>query len=91
MNNNLKVITTTQFEKDVLLMKKLGKNIGKLKQLLALLVEQAMLPKKYCNHKLKGNFSSRWECHIEPDWLLIYHMDEDILKLERTGTHSDLF
>jgi len=46
---------------------------------------------KYKDHNLIGNFIGRRECHIEPDWLLIYKIDEDFIIFERTGTHSDLF
>lgn len=49
------------------------------------------LDQKYRNHKLKGNFKDRWECHLEPDWLLIYFKNETEIVFERTGTHSDLF
>lgn len=46
---------------------------------------------RYCNHRLTGNWSDYWECHIEPDWLLIYRITETDLILVRTGSHSDLF
>jgi mRNA interferase YafQ len=50
-----------------------------------------MLPIKNRNHKLKGNFKDYWECHIEPDWLLIYKLTSTEVILARTGTHADLF
>jgi mRNA interferase YafQ len=49
-----------------------------------------LLPSKYCLHKI-ANKSNVWDCHIEPDWLLLYYLDDEVLRLERTGTHSDLF
>ena len=87
----LKVVTTNQFEKDMLLMKKRGKDMLKLQTFLGLLMLRSDIPAKYKNHKLKGNLKGRWECHIEPDWLLIYCVDENTVILEHTGTHSDLF
>ncbi|MCQ2413080.1 MAG: type II toxin-antitoxin system YafQ family toxin [Sphaerochaetaceae bacterium] len=58
-----------------------------------MLEERKSLPPKYKDHKLKGKYSNQRECHIHPDWLLIYAIDNDklILTLTRTGTHSDLF
>lgn len=58
-----------------------------------LLEQDGKLPNKYKPHKLSGNFSECWECHIKPDWLLIWQQfdDELILLLLNTGTHSDLF
>ncbi len=82
---------TNQFEKDLSLAKKRNKNIEKLKILLTKLINEEELPKKYKDHPLVGNYAYRRECHIEPDWLLIYKkMDYEII-FERTGTHSDLF
>ena len=74
-------------------MKKRGKNINKLKQIITKLVNQEILEAKYKDHKLIGNYTDRRECHIEPDWLLIYKVipEDDQIIFERTGTHSDLF
>jgi mRNA interferase YafQ len=83
--------TTKQFEKDILLMKKRGKNVEKFREVLDMILNGVSLASKYRNHKLLGSFKNRFECHIEPDWLLIYFLDENTLRLERTGTHSDLF
>lgn len=57
------------------------------------LVENGKLPQKYKPHILKGGFSDFWECHIQPDWLLIWEQSDEIklITLTRTGTHSDLF
>lgn len=80
-----------QFERDVKLQKKRGKDPDKLKTILRLLVESKMLPEKNRDHSLSGNFSGYRECHIEPDWLIIYRLQENAVYFVRTGTHSDLF
>jgi len=80
-----------QFKKDVILAQKRNKNINKLKNIISLLLEESPLPLKNHNHKLKGEFSDYWECHIEPDWLLIYKKTKTEIILIRTGSHSDLF
>lgn len=82
---------TAQFKKDLELCKKRKCKIEKLKIVLKTLGDGKPLPKKYLNHKLNPKSNNQWECHIEPDWLLIYIMDEDRITLVRTGTHSDLF
>lgn len=79
------------FKKDVKLAQKRGKNTEKLKEVLKYLVEDKPLPAKYKDHPLIGNYIGRRECHSEPNWLLIYKKEQDILILERTGTHADLF
>jgi mRNA interferase YafQ len=72
---------------------KRGKDISKLATVLDLLMEDKKLPSKYKEHPLKSNFKGYMDCHIEPDWLLIYRVDhqEQKIYLARTGTHSDLF
>lgn len=87
----VKLIYTKAFNKDVKTAIKRGKNLGKLKKLIELLSIRSPLPIKYKDHNLIGNFIGRRECHIEPDWLLIYKIDKDSIIFERTGTHSDLF
>ena len=87
----LEIIYTSSFKRDIKKMKKRRKNIKKLHQILSLLVEEKSLSAKYTNHKLSGNYKDCWECHIEPDWLLIYRKDKKYLELARTGSHSDLF
>lgn len=83
---------TNAFKKDLKLAEKRGKDLSKLKAILALLVEEKPLPERNRDHVLSGNYKDYRECHIEPDWLLIYLIvDKSILKLVRTGTHSDLF
>jgi len=87
----LDIIRTSQFKKDVKRMVKRNADTEKLKKVLELLVNEIELPDKYKNHNLIGNYHGRQECHIEPDWLLIYRIRDNHLYLERTGTHSDLF
>lgn len=82
---------TTQFERDLRLQQKRGKDLSKLKEVLAALINEEMLAERYRDHPLWGNFKNRRECHIEPDWLLIYKLDGDDIIFERTGRHSDLF
>ncbi len=68
-----------------------GKDMTKLREVLRLLAEGSPLPPPYRDHSLGGDWKSYRECHLEPDWLLIYKIDSDNLLLARTGTHSDLF
>ena len=75
------------------LAKKRGLNISKLIEVITILSNGETLPKEYLEHPLKGNYNNCLECHIDPDWLLIYKIDNElmILSLRRTGSHSDLF
>lgn len=84
---------TNQFKKDYKKAQKQHKNISILKSVVNMLANGETLPEKYCDHILIGNYKGKHECHLEPDWLLIYEYDGDelILWLSRTGTHSDLF
>lgn len=86
------ILRKKKFEKDIEQAKRRGKDLNKIKAVLAYLVAQNPLPAHYKDHKLKGEFSDCRECHIEPDWLLIYIIDDcNNLILIRTGSHSDLF
>ena len=84
---------TNKFKKDYKLCKKRGLEISLLKKVIEDLVSNKKLPEKNKPHVLRGNFKGFWECHIQPDWLLIWEVDEENknIKLIRTGTHSDLF
>jgi mRNA interferase YafQ len=82
---------TKQFEKDWKRLQKRGKSKEKLKKVLGLLINEEQLPQSCKDHRLIGNFKGRRECHIEPDWLLIYKITESIIIFERTGSHADLF
>lgn len=87
----LKPVTTKRFEKDVKLAKKRNKDLSKLRDVIELLLTGKKLPPRYVDHWLTGHYSNRRECHIEPDWLLIYKPTAQEIIFERTGTHSDLF
>ena len=82
---------TTQFERDLRLLQRRGKDIEKLKAVLAALINEEPLAERYRDHQLKGNYKNRRECHLEPDWLLIYKLNDAEIIFERTGRHSDLF
>lgn len=82
---------TNQFKRDVKRQSKRGKNLTLLKNALRLLLEQGSLPDAYRDHPLLGGYHGTRECHLEPDWLLIYELTEDELILVRTGSHADLF
>ncbi len=87
----LKLNHTTQFKRDLKLCRKRGYNITLLNAIVNTLRIPAALPPKNKDHSLKGNYTRRRECHISPDWLLIYRIDGNEIYLDRTGTHSDLF
>lgn len=87
----LKVNSSGRFKKDLKLCKKRGYDLQLLEAAIDILRIPDQLPIQNKNHFLKGDYSGRRECHIAPDWLLIYEIYEDELYLERTGTHSDLF
>lgn len=84
---------TTHFKKDLKLAIKQGKDSEKLFAVVGRLANGERLPEKYKDHALTGDWNGHRECHIQPDWLLIYRIEDDmlILTLARTGTHSDLF
>jgi mRNA interferase YafQ len=80
-----------QFKRDVKRAEKRGKDLNKLKELARLLIAGRPLPGRYKDHALKGEWASFRDAHIEPDWLMIYKIDGNVLRFERTGTHADLF
>lgn len=84
---------STQFKRDFKRIQKRGYDVEKLKSVFEILESEGSFPEKYKRHKLRGNFSDCEECHIEPDWLLIWRTNEQLneIVLVRTGTHSDLF
>ena len=87
------VRTTSRFRKDYKKMKKRGMDISKLQSLVDKLARGEELPPQNHDHALTGNYAGTRECHITPDWLLVYYVENDILvlTLSRTGSHSDLF
>ena len=91
--NKYKIAQTGKFRKDLKLAKKRGYNLNLLGSVVNTLAEGKKLDDKYKDHELIGNYVGCRECHITPDWLLIYEISDEelILYLTRTGTHSDLF
>ena len=89
----LRIEFTNRMKRDVKRMKRRGKDLRKLTDVLELLARREPLPERNRDHALTGMYSDFRECHIEPDWLLIYEIigNELVLYLTRTGTHSDLF
>ena len=87
----LQIERSNQFKKDLKRILKRGKDAEKLKVIIEALVQKSSLPEKNKDHKLIGSYVDYRECHIEPDWLLIYMANDIVLRLERTGSHSDLF
>jgi len=82
---------TTQFKKDYKRIKKQNKDLSKIRVVIEKLSSGQVLDPKYNDHQLSGNWKGHRDCHIEPDWLLIYRIFSDDLYLERTGSHSELF
>lgn len=87
----LKIVYSNQFLKDSKLMKKRNLDLTKLAEVINLLVKGDVLPERYKDHALLGKYSSKRECHIQPDWLLVYAIVGDELRLARTGSHADIF
>lgn len=83
-------VYTRQFEKDLKLAKRRGKNLEKFKIIARTLLAGQHLDPIHRDHRLVGNYVGRCDCHIESDWLLIYKIDSNLLIFERMGTHSDL-
>lgn len=87
----LTLLTTTAFEKDMRRVEKQGKDLNKLEEVVNLLQSQQPLPRRCRPHVLRGNWSGHWDCHLQPDWLLLYRLTEGELILVRTGSHAELF
>ena len=86
-----KLSQTTQFGRDIKRMRKRSKDLEKLKAVVKKLAKGESLDPKYRDHSLIAPWKNCRDCHIEPDWVLIYSTNIHTLRLERTGTHSDLF
>ena len=82
---------SSQFQRDVKRLQKRGKDTGKLKKLIELLLTGEPLPTQYKDHPLRHNWSGYRDAHVEPDWVLIYSMTSETIHLERTGSHEELF
>ena len=89
----LKIMFTARMKRDVKRMKRRGKDLGKLTDVLDVLARREALPERNRDHALTGSLADFRECHIEPDWLLLYQIYEDVLILSATaaGSHADLF
>lgn len=89
----LEVVLSNQFKKDLKLISKRGYNLDLLDSIVEKLANQIPLEARHRDHSLTGNYAGFRECHILPDWLLVYRIEDDeiLLFLSRTGTHSDLF
>ncbi len=85
------IFQTSQFKKDFKRIKKRGKDLSRIKKVVSAIANGEGLEERHRDHALSGNWSGSRDCYIEPDWILIYRVDEDYLFLERTGSHSDLF
>jgi len=86
-----RVTQRQRFRDDLKRQKRRGKDIDDLIAAVELLADEGALPPAYGAHKLSGEWSGVWECHIEADWLLIYAVTDDEVLLIRTGTHAELF
>ncbi len=82
---------TSQFKRDAKLAKRRGKNLGKLREVVEKLAAGEVLEERFRDHALLGGYRGSRECHLEPDWLLIYEATAEEVVLIRTGTHADLF
>ena len=87
----MKIKYTSQFKKDYKKVQKQNKDINKLRLIIENLLSDQRLDEKYQDHPLSGEWKKFRECHITPDWLLIYKIEDDYLILARTGSHVDLF
>ena len=87
----MKIYYTNQFKKDYKRVKKQHKDITKLRTVIDKLAAQKLLDVKYKDHPLTGKWQGYRDCHLEPDWILIYKSAKNVLILERTGSHSELF
>jgi mRNA interferase YafQ len=87
----LKLLTTNQFDRDFGKQLKSGCDQNKFLEVVHKLLNLKPLDRKHRVHKLKGDYKNYWECHIEPDWLLIYKKTDEAIICIRTGTHSELF
>ena len=82
---------TRLFAKDIKRMAKRGKDLAKMQRIVTLLAHGESLDPRFRDHPLRGEWTGSRDCHVEPDWVLIYSVDEKSLRLERTGAHADLF
>ena len=87
----MRLRTSKRFRRDLRRARSRGQDLDKLWAVVEHLLAGVPLPPHHRAHRLSGRWARSWECHIEPDWLLIWHIDDDALVLTHTGSHSDLF
>jgi mRNA interferase YafQ len=87
----MRIVQTHQFKKDIKRQQKRGKNLQAIKDVIELLAAGKLLSARHRDHALTGDWSGWRDCHVEPDWLMIYKASNEELLLGRTGTHADLF
>jgi mRNA interferase YafQ len=87
----LEIRTTTAFERDLRRVNRQGKDLDKLETIVNILQAEEKLPARCRPHPLRGIWAGHWDCHVEPDWLLLYKVAGEALILVRTGSHADLF
>ncbi len=87
----LALLTTTAFERDLRRVRRQGRDLDKLEGVVNLLQDEQPLPARCRAHPLRGNWTGHWDCHVQPDWLLLYKLTETELTLVRTGSHAELF
>jgi mRNA interferase YafQ len=85
------IIRTAAFKREVKKMQRQGQDMRLLVQVFDLLAQDARLPERFLDHPLKGKWRGCRELHIAPDWLLVYHIENDTVFLDRTGSHAELF
>jgi len=87
----LRAIYSKRFDRDMRRIVKRRKDTEKLKIVIRMFIRQEKLDDRYKNHPLKGKYKDCYDCHIEPDWILIYRIEGDAIQFVRTGSHADLF
>ena len=87
---SLELRTTTAFERDLRRVNKQGKDLDKLEAIVNTLQDREQLPARCRPHPLRGIWAGHWDCHVEPDWLLLYRVTNEALILVRPGSHADL-
>ena len=87
----LRPVYSKRFERDLKRVTRRGKDAAKLKDVIKKLIQQEKLDARYKNHPLQGTYKGCYDCHIEPDWILIYRIKHDLIQFIRTGSHADLF
>jgi mRNA interferase YafQ len=85
------IIQSNRFRRDLKRVQKRGYDLAKLGQIIDMLAAGEPLPSRCRPHRLSGEYGGFWECHVEPDWLLVYDVTEELVELAATGTHADLF